>query len=239
VVTDVIVNEILQSPNVPLLRKEQLKRSDRPPLMRMVFIVQSAIQTAGGPMNWPPESLVNEMVSRITSEPQRQRLESLPLDERRRTLMMWTGKGLYAQWVETISKLLPTPAQLTDTFEKLPGDRRLELMQLPPQELTRELLIAYVEQLQDDSQQALFRLGPQMRGMMEGMPWWGFRGRPPLGGFRGPRPNGGPGGPGFGPPPGDRGPGDRGEGERPRPPRGDGERRPVPPNERPPAGVDF
>jgi hypothetical protein len=243
--------------------RERIKR-DLPDesLTRQIHVFRAAFSAGGRPPRGPiPEAWIDEMTAAISSSDVKQRLDALPVEQRRRETIVLTVKGLAARISEQLNQYFPTQKELMETFSRVEGEERYRLMQLTSVELTERLTDLYFKQLAEEK--PMFAQAIGMRHMLfdfarlagDGPRFPGFNG----GGRRGMWP-GGPGGPDGGPPrPGppdgdgaDRGPGrfdplgfpqDRGpgggpgrDGFRPPFPRGDDENRQGPPRAAPPQG---
>ncbi|MBI1344808.1 hypothetical protein GC163_00815 [bacterium] len=187
---------------------------------------------------WTVEALVdNARKGRVTDEAQSRIIAAIPdevvrkfierqatQEDRRRELVRSLGIALTGFYFEEMKQFLPTEAQLQEYFVKLDGDTRLDLMQLSPQELTRDLVRRYMEQLDDPQLKRLNGLRDRLRDKLFSANIY-FGPRPGFfrGGERGGE-RGGPGGPGR--------PDDGG-----RPPE-NGSRYPFGPGNRPPRPED-
>jgi anti-sigma factor RsiW len=164
---------------------------------------------------------VQAIIEELRDENVKRYFQSRPLEQQRLGLMMLLGKGMHAHVVRALEPHYPTQEQLRNFFVNLSGERRHELMQMRSDDLTRELIKDYFEQLKDPQIHRLREFLTRLRAI----PWgWERRGgerpffssfgpgRPPA--ERGPEGERGPGGER-----GDRlpGPGDA-RGHRPRPP---------------------
>lgn len=187
------------------------------------------------------EDALQRVIAAIPDEEIRRFIERQPKpDDQRRELTRAIGIGLSGFLYEETRQFLPSESQLQEYFVKLDGDTRLELMQLSPHELTRELIRRYMENAEDPKLKRFDEIRNRLRDKL-------FSANV----FLGPRPSyfrggGDRGGPGRGdddgrPPENGRFPFSPG-GRPPRPedgpPRGkDGERLPPPPPQTP--GTSF
>ncbi len=154
-------------------------------------------------------------------------LRSSEKDDQRRELLRRLSFATGSFLAEEMKPFMPTEKDLQELFvsDRISGDERYELMQLPPRELTMRLVQRYLDQSDDPRLKRIEGLRRDMRDLLfqNGGAFFG----PRPGGFGGPRgdrdrggPGGGPrGGPGDGPD--DRRPDDR----RPDDRRGDRDRR--------------
>lgn len=150
-------------------------------------------------------TIPNEQVSRYVQRGER-------IEDQRRELFRQIGVGLLAFVFEEMQQLLPSEKELQEFFvsDKIDGETRYELMQLPPHLLTPALIRRYFDQLDDPRIKRLEGVRRQLQGVLmnEGVSLFGNRpGFPPRSDGRGPRgenDGGGPprnfdGRPGFGP----------------------------------------
>ncbi|GIX04014.1 MAG: hypothetical protein KatS3mg113_1020 [Planctomycetaceae bacterium] len=109
--------------------------------------------------------------------------------EHRWLFLFSVGKGLQAYVLRSLEPYYPDAEKLRRFFVELPGERRHELMQMRPDEMTRELLNDYLNHLDDPEIKSLLAYNRRMEGLRDGR----LRDRSPRGPFI-PREYRGPGG---------------------------------------------
>jgi len=155
-----------------------------------------SIRDGGGRGRWPQERQLDEMIGTLPEDDARDLMPS-PVDERRHRFVAMMARGLGQQLAEEIRSVLPNENQLEETFSKLDGARRDEIMRLPAEETRRVLTQRYLETHTDPKIRQLNEARKELQEMI-GRPFPGGNRRPP----GDPRPEPPPGSPQgrFGPP---------------------------------------
>jgi len=164
---------------LPPSERTRLDQETKLPLERFVKIVQAAFNPLTGPRIVDGQ-LGGQLVELVEDEAIRSQLEATPDDQLRGELSRLIIRSLFKLIAERQTEFLPSESQLEQVFVALPGNDRYELMQLPPHELTRKLLMKYWEQQSGDEIKRLVQTRDEL-----GRFYWFSRGPRP--GFRGDR----------------------------------------------------